>query len=128
MKKFHRYFNAERVKYQLQIRIIKICETVQLISKQFNLPFVQGSLYCSHCGAVIDEDEDYETIDGEVVCTDCVEQHTTTCDRCGAIIWTNDSYGDDYTTLCSHCYHNHYCSTYSVGMPELMISSRSCGK
>ena len=66
------------------------------------------TLYCSHCGAVIGEDEDYETIDGEIVCTDCVEQHTTTCDRCGAIIWTNDSYGDDYTTLCSACYHNHY--------------------
>ena len=29
-------------------------------------------LYCSHCGAIIDEDEDYETIDGEVVCTDCI--------------------------------------------------------
>ena len=68
----------------------------------------ENVMYCSHCGAVIDEDEDYETIDGEIVCTDCVEQHTTTCDRCGAIIWTSESYGDDYTTLCSHCYHNHY--------------------
>ena len=65
-------------------------------------------LYCSHCGAVIGEDEDYETIDGDIVCTDCIEQHTTTCDRCGAIIWTSESFGDDYTTLCSHCYHNHY--------------------
>jgi len=66
------------------------------------------TLYCSHCGAVISADEDYETIDGEIVCTECVEQHTTTCDRCGTIIWTSESYGDDYTTLCSHCYHNHY--------------------
>ena len=65
-------------------------------------------LYCSHCGALIGEDEDYETIDGDIVCTDCIEQHTTTCDRCGAIIWTDDSYGDDYTTLCHNCYHNHY--------------------
>ena len=66
------------------------------------------TLYCSHCGAVISDDEDYETINGEIVCRDCIEQHTTTCDRCGAIIWTSESYGDDYTTLCSHCYHNHY--------------------
>ena len=66
------------------------------------------TLYCSHCGAVISVDEDYETIDGEIVCRDCIEQHTTTCDHCGAIIWTSESYGDDYTTLCSHCYHNHY--------------------
>ena len=65
-------------------------------------------LYCSHCGAIIGEDEDYETINGQVVCTDCVEQHTTTCDRCGATIWSDDSYGDDYTTLCASCYHNHY--------------------
>ena len=56
-------------------------------------------LYCSHCGAIIDEDEDYETVDGDIVCTDCIENHTTTCDRCGRIIWTSESYGDDYTTL-----------------------------
>ncbi|SFW44044.1 amidoligase family protein [Ruminococcus flavefaciens] len=68
----------------------------------------ENVLYCSHCGAIISEDEDYETVDGDIVCMDCVEQHTTTCDRCGAIIWTSESYGDDYTTLCSHCYHNHY--------------------
>ena len=68
----------------------------------------ENVMYCSHCGAIISEDEDYETIDGEIVCTDCVVQHTTTCDRCGAIIWTSESYGDDYTTLCSSCYHNHY--------------------
>lgn len=68
----------------------------------------ENVMYCSHCGAVIGEDEDYETIDGEIVCTDCVEQHTTTCDRCSATIWSDDSYGDEYTTLCASCYHNHY--------------------
>ena len=68
----------------------------------------ENVLYCSHCGAIISEDEDYETVDGDIVCMDCVENHTTTCDRCGRIIWTSESYGDDYTTLCSHCYHNHY--------------------
>ena len=66
------------------------------------------TLYCSHCGAVISDDEDCEAVNGEIVCMDCIENHTTTCDRCGAIIWTSDSYGDEYTTLCSSCYHNHY--------------------
>lgn len=65
-------------------------------------------LYCSHCGALIEEGEDYEEVNGEIVCTDCYEHHTTTCDRCGAVIWTDDSYGDEYTTLCHHCYENHY--------------------
>ena len=68
----------------------------------------ENVMYCSHCGASIDESEEFETINGQVVCTDCVERHTTTCDRCGAIIWIDDSYGDEYTNLCRHCYENHY--------------------
>ena len=68
---------------------------------------MEEKLYCSHCGALI-EDDDYEEVDGAVVCTDCYENHTTTCERCGEVIWTDDSYGDEYTTLCRHCYENHY--------------------
>ena len=68
----------------------------------------KNALYCSHCGALIGEDEDYEEVNGEIVCTDCYERHTTTCERCGSVIWTDDSYGDEYTTLCRHCYENHY--------------------
>lgn len=30
-----------------------------------------NKIYCSHCGALIDEDEDYEEINGEIVCTSC---------------------------------------------------------
>ena len=67
----------------------------------------ENKIYCSHCGALI-EDDDYEEVNGQIVCTDCYEQHTTTCERCGAVIWTEDSYGDEYTTLCSSCYHNYY--------------------
>lgn len=68
----------------------------------------ENVLYCSHCGAIISEDEDYEEVNGEIVCEDCFERHTTTCERCGETIWTDDSYGDEYTTLCRHCYENHY--------------------
>lgn len=66
-----------------------------------------NKLYCSHCGALITTD-DYEEINGEIVCTSCYEHHTTTCDRCGNTIWIDDGYGDEYTTLCHHCYENHY--------------------
>ena len=65
-------------------------------------------LYCSRCGAIIDENEDYEEVNGEVVCTSCYERDTTTCERCGTVIWCDDSYGDEYTTLCHHCYENYY--------------------
>lgn len=68
----------------------------------------KNALYCSHCGALIGEDEDYEEVNGEVVCSACYERHTTTCERCGNTVWIDDSYGDEYTTLCRHCYENHY--------------------
>lgn len=51
----------------------------------------ENKIYCSHCGALI-EGDDYETVNGDIVCTDCYENHTTTCDRCGSVIWTDDSY------------------------------------
>lgn len=67
----------------------------------------ENRIICSHCGAVIDDD-DYEEVNGQVVCSDCISRYTTTCERCGAIIWDSDVFGDDYTNLCSHCYHNYY--------------------
>lgn len=67
----------------------------------------ENKIYCSHCGALIATD-DYDEVNGEIICTDCTEHHTTTCDCCGSRIWLSDEYGDEYTTLCSHCYHNHY--------------------
>lgn len=69
---------------------------------------ISETLYCSHCGAIIGEEEIYDIIDGEIVCNDCVERHATTCDHCGVTLWTEESYGDDYTTLCHNCYHTHY--------------------
>ncbi len=54
---------------------------------------MEEKIYCSHCGKLI-EDDDYEEVGGEIVCTDCYERHTTTCYRCGSVIWTDDSYGD----------------------------------
>lgn len=68
---------------------------------------MEEKIYCSHCGAVIDTD-DYEELDGQIVCSDCVENHTTVCDCCGERIWSDDAEGDEYTYLCSYCYQNHY--------------------
>lgn len=68
---------------------------------------MEEKIYCSHCGAVIDTD-DYEELDGQIVCSDCVENHTTVCDCCGERIWSEDAEGDEYTYLCSYCYQNHY--------------------
>ena len=46
----------------------------------------ENRIICSHCGAEIGEDEDFETVNGQVVCSDCIERYTSTCDRCGASV------------------------------------------
>ena len=68
---------------------------------------MEEKIYCSHCGILIDDD-DYDEINGQIVCSDCISRYTTTCERCGTTIWDSDAYGDDYTTLCCHCYENYY--------------------
>ena len=67
---------------------------------------MEEKILCSHCGEVIEED--YDTIYGEPICSDCVANYTVTCDHCGAIICDSDSYGDESTILCSECYDTHY--------------------
>ena len=68
----------------------------------------ENRMTCFRCGAEINEGDDFETLNGQILCADCVERCTITCDRCGETILSDDSYGDDYTTLCASCYHNHY--------------------
>lgn len=62
---------------------------------------------CSHCGAHIETD-DYEELNGQILCSDCLDELTTYCDCCDSRIWREDAYRDTYITLCDHCYHNHY--------------------
>lgn len=68
---------------------------------------MEEKIYCSYCGSFIDTD-DYEEFNGEILCSDCIDNFTSVCDCCGERIWSEDTYGDEYTTLCYHCYNNHY--------------------
>ncbi len=68
---------------------------------------MEEKLICSHCGAEI-TDDDYSMVNGQIVCSDCVERYCSTCDRCSATIFDSDAYGDEYTNLCRYCYENHY--------------------
>ena len=68
---------------------------------------MEEKVYCSHCGTFIDTD-DYEEFDGEILCSDCIDNFTSVCDCCGERIWSEDTQGDEYTTLCQHCYDYHY--------------------
>ena len=60
---------------------------------------------CSHCGAEFTQEKLIE-FDGEVYCTDCLDELTTVCDCCGERIRRED--GDSETTLCHHCYEYSY--------------------
>lgn len=62
---------------------------------------------CNHCGEEI-VDNDYEVVDGQILCRDCIEEHCTTCDHCGETLWINDAVQDDDTTLCETCYNDYY--------------------
>ena len=79
----------------------------------------EESLYCECCGCLIDDD-DYTEWNGQIICSDCLENHTTTCECCGERIWDEDVYGDNDITLCSHCYHHNYtrCSCCDVLLHE----------
>ena len=59
---------------------------------------MEEKLLCSHCGALI-EDDDYSLVNGEVVCSDCVDNYCCTCNNCGAVIYDSDSHGDEYVNL-----------------------------
>ena len=72
---------------------------------------MKDDLVCSHCGELI-ADENYGHINGEIICSECIDRYCTTCERCGSLMWDSDSYGDDYTTLCRSCYENHYTHCY----------------
>ena len=62
---------------------------------------------CTMCHCIVNEDEVTE-FDDACLCDDCRDEHTTTCDHCGEMIWASDSVCDDHMTLCQDCYDDHY--------------------
>lgn len=62
---------------------------------------------CSMCLREMAAEELVE-FDGELLCHSCLEEETTTCDRCGERIWRDDAECDSDYTLCSDCYERYY--------------------
>lgn len=69
---------------------------------------------CSICGAHLAEG-DYNYFDGQILCDDCIENHTTVCACCSERIWNDHAEGDAYITLCYRCYENHYTTCEDCG-------------
>lgn len=62
---------------------------------------------CTHCGEEISEGEG-TTVNGDLLCEECVDDHCITCDHCGEIIYTDDCITDDRTWLCQDCFEDYY--------------------
>ena len=74
----------------------------------------ENKIYCSHCGNEI-TDDNYSYVNGDVICSDCVERYCVTCERCGSLMFDSDACGDDYTVLCHSCCTNYYSRCYECG-------------
>ena len=70
---------------------------------------------CEFCGAKLLSDDDVYELDGHIMCDDCYDSHTRTCECCGERIWNEDDEGDDNITLCRHCRDNHYVTCEDCG-------------
>ena len=65
------------------------------------------TVICSRCSEEIPI-EDCTFLDDEVLCPDCVDEHTCICSHCGNRIWQNDSVCDENLILCQHCAETYY--------------------
>lgn len=72
------------------------------------------SIICANCGCELDENDIY-TMGDTIMCEDCYDSNTRTCECCGERIWNEDDEGDDNITLCRHCRDNHYVSCEDCG-------------
>lgn len=70
---------------------------------------------CEFCGAELLSDDEMFEFDGHIMCEDCYDSNTRTCECCGDRIWNDDDCGDDHITLCSHCRNEHYVSCEDCG-------------
>ena len=74
----------------------------------------ENIIKCAECGAVLNEHSKRE-FDGLVLCGECLNNMSTTCDNCGRRIWNDNRYGDDDTTLCERCYDQNYTTCEDCG-------------
>ncbi len=68
---------------------------------------------CSYCGCEIEGDP--LEVEGEMLCEDCYDNETFSCDCCGERFMGRNAVSDENTMICQRCYNNHYhrCETCS---------------
>ena len=68
---------------------------------------MKENVVCSECGVVLTEGNVHE-FDSHIMCEDCFDRVTVTCDNCGTRIFRDEAEGDSNYTLCHHCYEYSY--------------------
>ncbi len=48
---------------------------------------------CSNCNCEICSDEEYFTLDDEILCSDCWDEETVECENCRTRIWLDPAVG-----------------------------------
>lgn len=71
--------------------------------------FVDGTK-CACCGEILDEDDEtYQTMDGETICESCRDEYYAECEECGDLEHRdNMNYIEDIGYVCEDCTENHY--------------------
>ena len=67
------------------------------------------SSICEMCDRIVSND-DITEVEGDYICSDCVDEHTGSCDDCGEQVYNRHLYymnGDD-RSVCSSCRDNYY--------------------
>lgn len=57
---------------------------------------------CSICGAILTE-ETMREFDGQIMCVDCLHEHTTICDCCEERVWRDNAESDNFISVCMDC-------------------------
>ncbi len=62
---------------------------------------------CNICGRKI-FGEDYTEMDDQILCPDCLAEHTVICQECSERIWINENVGSREYPLCWECFQRNY--------------------
>ena len=69
---------------------------------------------CELCGVECSAEE-LEYFNNQLLCGDCLDEHTLVCTCCGTRIWAAYNCGDSDHLLCESCYDNEYTQCESCG-------------
>lgn len=73
---------------------------------------------CTCCGCIMENEDDMYYLndnDSTVLCEDCYNSETRTCEHCGERIWNDQDEGDNMITLCRNCRDDYYCECHECG-------------